>query len=186
MGQRLDQLEKDVLAKQDLTTECMVKKLKKDRDYEFKRKGNERQFLFNNELKDWIEAAPTHLAKLKPTKEQETALKAVNEEIQEGAKAIYAWQKLICIVDHSKLGWQVVEAYKSDELTSDNEEAKCLKKTQKCTEQKDLKNKRKRISAQGGSRGAYRWCGQSIAPEGANQYSSQGNFNPIQTSLVPS
>ena len=114
MGQRLYQLEKDVLAKQDQTTECMVKRLKRDRGHEFKRKGNERQFLFNDELEDWIEAASTHLTKLKPTKEQETALKAANEELQEGAKAIHAQQKLIRIADRSDLGCQVVEAYESD------------------------------------------------------------------------
>ena len=55
MGQRIHQLEKDVAAKQDQTAQRMVKKLKMDRGYEFKRKGNKKQFLFNDELKDRIE-----------------------------------------------------------------------------------------------------------------------------------
>ena len=136
MGQRLDQLKKDVLAKQDQTTERMVKK---DRGYEFEQKGNKRQFLFNDELKDRIEAASTHLVKLKPIKEQETVLKVANEELQEGAKTIHSRQKLIRIADRSELGWQVVEAYEM--LASDNKDTKRLEKAQKCVEQKDLKNK---------------------------------------------
>ena len=110
----------------------------------------------------------------------------MNKELQEGAKAIHTWQKLIHITDRLELGWQVVEAYESDELASDNEDAKRLEKAQKCMEQKDMKNKRKRILMQRDSRSTYRWCGQSIAPGGVNQHSSQRNFNPIQTSLVPS
>ena len=83
----------------------MVRKIRRDRGYEFKRKGNEKQFLFNDELKDRIEAPSTHLAKLKPASELETAaLKAATEELQEGAKAIHMWQKLIRIADRSDLG----------------------------------------------------------------------------------
>ena len=80
----------------------------------------------------------------------------------------------------------MVEAYESDELALDDEDAKRLEKAQKCAEQKDMKNKRKKVSALRGGRGTYRWQGQSVAPGGANQHSSQGNFNPIRTSLVPS
>ena len=101
----------------------------------------------------------THLPKLKPTKEQETAMRAANEELQEGANAIYTRQKLIRIADRSELGWQMVEGYLSDDLASDDESTKRLKKAQKCAEQKDLKNKRKKVSAQRGGRGAYRWRG---------------------------
>lgn len=127
----------------------MVKKIRRDRGYEFKRKGNEKQFLFNDELKDRIDAASTHLAKLKPASEQETApLKAATEELQEGTKAIHTRQKLIRIADRSELGWQVVEAYESDELASDDEDAKRLEKAQKSAEQKDLKNKIKKAVAE--------------------------------------
>ena len=108
----VQRLEQDVATNQDMSAQHMVKKLiiRRDRGYEFKRKGNEKQFLFNDELKDQIEAASTHLVKLKPTSEPDTAaLKAATEELQEGVKAIHTWQKLIHIADHSDLVWQVVE-----------------------------------------------------------------------------
>ena len=189
MVERLDQLEQDVATNQDMSAQRMVKKIRRDRGYEFKRKGNEKQFLFNDELKDRIEAASAHLAKLKPASEPETAaLKAATEELQEGAKAIHMRQKLIRIADRSDLGWQVVEAYESDELASDDEDAKRLEKAQKSAEQKDLKNKRKKAAAsQRGGKNAYRWrATQPTAPGRSNQHSSQGNFSSMRTTLVPS
>ena len=52
MVQRLDQLEQDVATNQDMSTQHIVKKIRRDHGYEFKRKGNKKQFLFNDELKD--------------------------------------------------------------------------------------------------------------------------------------
>ena len=167
MVQRLDQLEQDVATNRDMSAQRMVKKIRRDRSYEFKREGNEKQFLFNDELKDRIEAASTHLIKLKPASKPDTAaLKVAIKELQEGAKAIHTRQKLIRIADRLDLGWQVVEAYESDELTWDDEDTKCLEKAQKSAEQKDLKNKKKAASRRGG-KNAYRWrATQSTAPGG--------------------
>ena len=57
------------------------------------------------------------------------------EELDHGRKALLARQKLIRIADSSELGWQVVDAYESDELASDDEDAKCLEKAEKVAEQ---------------------------------------------------
>ena len=46
-------------------------------------------------------------------------------------KALLTRQKLIKIADRSELGWQVVEAYESDELASGDEDAKRLEKAEK-------------------------------------------------------
>ena len=48
MSQKLEQLERDVHAGQDVAAERVVKKLKRDRGYEFKKKGHEKQYLFND------------------------------------------------------------------------------------------------------------------------------------------
>ena len=65
------------------------------------------------------------LSKVKPASVQELAtIQAAKEELEAGVKALEARQKLICIADWSELGWQVVEAYKSDELASRDEDAK--------------------------------------------------------------
>ena len=63
-----------------------------------------------------------------------------------------------------------MDAFESDELVSDDEDAKHLEKTQKSAEQKDLKNKRKKAVAQRGGRGGGR----------------KGSFSSTRTTLVPS
>ena len=56
MTKKLEKMEKDVQAGQDSAAERIVKKLKRDHGYEFKKKKNEHQFLFNDEIKDRIDA----------------------------------------------------------------------------------------------------------------------------------
>ena len=48
MMKKLEKLEKDVQAGQDSAAERVVKKLKRDCGYEFRKKGNKHQFLFND------------------------------------------------------------------------------------------------------------------------------------------
>ena len=48
---RLDQLEMDVAAGQENATQCVVKKLKGDQTFVFRKKGNEKQYIFNDNVK---------------------------------------------------------------------------------------------------------------------------------------
>ena len=131
INQRLEQLEKDVSSNNDESTQRVVKRLKRARTYEFKRKGNEKQFEFNEDVIDRIEAATGHIAKL-PTEIQEVSgLKSATEELKEDIKALHTRQKLIRLADRSDLGWAVVDAYESDELASDDEDAKRMKEARK-------------------------------------------------------
>lgn len=54
LRQRLEQLHKEVATGQEDATQWVVKRLKEDRTLVFKKKENERQFLFNNNMKDQI------------------------------------------------------------------------------------------------------------------------------------
>ena len=49
---RLDQLEMDVAAGQENATQRVVKRLKEDQTFVFKKKGNEKQYIFNDNVKD--------------------------------------------------------------------------------------------------------------------------------------
>ena len=64
MSQKLEQLERDVHAGQDVAAERVVKKLKRDRGYEFKKKGHEKQYLFNDDIKDKLDSAAAMVAKV--------------------------------------------------------------------------------------------------------------------------
>ena len=147
MKQRLDQLEKDVSAKNEETTERVVKRLKRARTHEFKRKGNEKQFEFNEEVKDRMETASAHLAKLPKETQEIPGLKSAAEELSEGIQALHTRQKLIRLADRSDLGWAVVDAYESDELASDDEDAKRMKEAKKAADQKDQKERKKKQAA---------------------------------------
>ena len=52
LRQKLEKLEKEVATGQEDTTQRVVKWLKEDQMLVFKRKGNERRFLFNDNIKD--------------------------------------------------------------------------------------------------------------------------------------
>ena len=87
------------------------------------------------------------LLKVKPASALESAMiQAAKEELEAGIKTLQARQKLIRIADWLELGWQVVEAYESDELASGDEDAKCLEKTKKTIEQRAETKRRKLVS----------------------------------------
>ena len=83
-------------------------------------KGNQKQYEINAKL----EAILTDISKANEQNNQERVSKLVDE-----AKAlIHRLQKLIKIADRSKDGWRVVEEYESDDLASNSEDEKRLRK----------------------------------------------------------
>ena len=142
---KLDRLEQDVATGQEETLQLVAKKLKRDPEYQFHRKGNEKQFVFNEEVNDSIQSAASFLEKIKPTAAQDTAiLKSAKEQLQQGTKAISERQKLIRLADRSDYGWQLVEAYQRDELADNEKDTKKIEEAEKAVE---LQNRRKRKQA---------------------------------------
>ena len=178
VSRKLSQLESDVMASQDSAAQRICKKMKREWAPEFKKKGHERQYQFIEQVKDHVEAASGLLSRMKPADEREDAtVKAAMEELSQGAKVLAARQKLIRIADRSDLGWQVVEAYESDELASGDEDAKRLEKAEKVAEQK-AKKRRKKLALRSsrnrtGSRGS-----QSSRELGPHQAVDSRNFAP--------
>ena len=66
LRRKLDRLEREVASGQEDATQKVVKRLKEDRTLVFKKNGNERQFLFNDNVKDQVDAAGKHLELLEP------------------------------------------------------------------------------------------------------------------------
>ena len=87
---------------------------------QLKYKGNQKQYELNAELDSIIESI-------------ETLIKKYSQEARE---LIRKRQKLIKIADKSKDGWQVVAEYESDELASDSEDEKRLKKARETASRK--------------------------------------------------
>jgi len=67
LSARFELLQKEVAAGQEETAQLVAKKLKKTPEYQFRRKGNEQQFKFNDAVSDSIQSASGLLDKVKPT-----------------------------------------------------------------------------------------------------------------------
>ena len=108
---------------QDVAAEGIVKKLKHDQGYKFRKKGNEHQLIFNDEIK----AASSLVSQIKSASQQHsTTLQKAVEELQESEKALVFRQKLIRQADLSEFGWATVKDYETDELAENKDETKPL------------------------------------------------------------
>ena len=134
LRQKLEKLEKDAALGQEEVTQRVVKQLKEDRTFVFKKKGNEKQFLSNNNVKDQIDAAKKHLDLFEPSTE------AQKEALQRAKDA--AHQKRIIFTDQSEYGWAVVDEYEDDELVSDEDNTKRIEKAEKVVAAKVVKWKK--------------------------------------------
>ena len=102
---RLDQLEMDVAAGQENATQCVVKKLKEDQTFVFRKKGNEKQYIFNDNVKDQIVATARQLELVNlPEGSQREAIDKAKEELKQGLDMIAARQKRIKVTDCSEYG----------------------------------------------------------------------------------
>ena len=90
---QLNQLEKDVAAGQEDTTQHVVKRLKEDQTFIFKKKENEKQFIFNDNVKDQFVATAKHLELIdEPSGSgQREAIDKAKEELKQGALDKGAW-----------------------------------------------------------------------------------------------
>ena len=100
---------------------------------EFKYKGNRTQFEFNAELDEILSRI------LNSADEADKVRLLANE----AKTTIKKRQKLIKMADKSKDGWLVVEEYESDDLASDTDDEKSLKKARSQAE------KRRKVSSRG-------------------------------------
>ena len=140
---RLDQLEKDVAAGQENATQRVVKKLKEDQTFVFKKKGNEKQYIFNDNVKDQLVAAAKQLELVDlPAGAQREAMDKAKEELKQGLEVIATRQKQIKVADCSEYGWATVDEYEQDQLAADEEDAKRLEKAKKSAGSKVAKRKK--------------------------------------------
>ena len=84
-----------------------------------KKKGNNKQFLFNAEILDELDVITEELHSEDTLK----IMKRVDKFIQKR-------QKLIKLADKSEAGWLAVDEYESDELADDSAVEKRIKKAQ--------------------------------------------------------
>ena len=100
----------------DKATDEAVKRMKSSTVPEFKNKGNKIRYEANNSIMEKIGEAISAIEKGK--------IGRCQEKLAEGKKIILKQQKLLRIADREEVGWEVVNCYISDNLTSDSEDEK--------------------------------------------------------------
>ena len=100
----------------DKATDEAVKRMKSSTVPEFKNKGNKIRYEANNSIMEKIGEATSAIEKGK--------IGRCQEKLAEGKKIILKQQKLLRIADREEVGWEVVNCYISDNLTSDSEDEK--------------------------------------------------------------
>ena len=73
---KLQKLEEDVAASQELqedATERTVKRLRRDKPYEFRHKGHKEQYRFNSGIADHVATATTQLDNIQPASDKDKA-----------------------------------------------------------------------------------------------------------------
>ena len=132
LSTQLDAKEKKIETKQKIDKETV----------ELKFKGNQKQFKLNAELDSIVDQIQT--ANAATCNEEIVAL------VTEGRKLIHKRQKLIKIADKNKDGWQVVEEYESNELASNSDDEKKIKKAREAASRKERLSMSSSVSTRSG------------------------------------
>ena len=110
----------------------MVKKARREKPYDFNKKGHKQQYEFIEKVVDVLEEAQTDAEAIPSC----SATSSIKKHLQEGVVLLEERQKLIKIADRSEFGWGVVSEYQSDELAKDSDDEKRLNRAEKAAEKK--------------------------------------------------
>ena len=113
-------MKRELSDEREASNERLVKRIKLDKGPTFKKKSNEKQFHFNEEVREKLATASASLASAPPSVEK------AKEALKEGEALINARQKVIRIADRSEYDWATVEEYEEDELADNSDDEKRL------------------------------------------------------------
>ena len=113
---QMQSMKRDMAEERDAANEWLVKCIRLEKAPSFKKKGHEKQFHFNEEVREKIVTASDCLVATPP------AVERARESVKEGEDIIIARQKAIRIVDCSEYGWATVEEYEEDELVANSDD----------------------------------------------------------------
>ena len=116
------------------------------KDFDFKRKGNEKQYEVNTSIDKKLSRAQKAISAAEQNPGNLSYLKRAFEEV-DGARSQLSYRnKLIKLADMSDSGWAVVAEYESHQLASDSEDEKRILKAEARASRK-LKQSRNKRSA---------------------------------------
>ena len=126
--------------------ERLVKRIKLDSRPTFRKRGHEKQYMFNEQVREKFDSIDSALKQTPP------AIEKARAAVQEGEKLIDVRQKNIKIADRSEHGWATVAEYEEDELADNSDDEKRLFRAEVRKKQKSVRDVKKK----GGSRKPYK------------------------------
>ena len=120
LQKQMSSMKRELSDEREASNERLVKRIKLDKAPVFKKKSNEKQFHFNEEVREKLSAASASLATAP------LSIEKAKEALKEGEALISARQKVIRIADRSEFGWATVEEYEEDELADNSDDEKRL------------------------------------------------------------
>ena len=122
LQKQMSSMKRELSDEREASNEHLVKRIKLDKGPTFKKKSNEKQFHFNEEVREKLATASASLA----TTALSDPVEKAKEALKEGEALITTRQKVIRIADHSEYGWATVEEYEDDELAENSDDEKRL------------------------------------------------------------
>ena len=107
---------------------------------QLKFEGNKDQFLFNAELQEHIEISSGLL--------KQADISGALEKLDTAQRSIHNRQKKIKLADKSEAGWLAVKEYEAEDLASNSEDEKRIKKAQASALRKKSKQRQTKIFQQ--------------------------------------
>ena len=132
---KLDGLRKEVTDKQEAACAKISQKIKEKEKVQFKRKGNELQYAFNEEVKGKF----GELADL--LEGGDDGSQRAKEVVKEGMELLENRQKLI---RRSDMGWKTADEYEKDPVARDSDDEKRIKKAEAAAEKRAAKDRQKK------------------------------------------
>ena len=139
----MENFKEDIRSSHEEATEKLAKRVKRNK---FKRRGNELQHKFNDEVIEKFEEVEGELAKITV----DTLAKGIKSPVskaKQNLKECKERQKLIRLADRSEFGWDVVKEYEEDELAKGSDDEKRIQRAEKAAEKKAASKKKRVVSA---------------------------------------
>ena len=145
---KLADFKEQLMEEQKMENDRLTKKLKLEKKFEFRRKGNEIQHAFNENVKAVVDEAAAILGK-----HPATSLERAKEALKEGMHLIDERQKLIKIADRSESGWLTAQEYETDEIADASDDEKRIARAERQAER--LKKKKSQAVGRRGRGGRF-------------------------------
>ena len=160
MVAEMQQMREDFAVGQEEAASKLARSSRRD-PYSFRRKGNENQYRFCEDVEERLETTSAAIARAERGAGREALARA---KAKEGMELLTHRKKLIKLADRSEVGWAVVEEYVDDDLADDSDDERRMEKAERAAERKVAAKRRKEREA--GAKRARLSEPEPLAPEG--------------------